>query len=181
MPNAIALSLHSPDFALKKEEAGGRYTVSFKNKDDDQLEVAVTLDSAVLESLIRQANALLPSSSLELSPFEINASWRESAWPLQRLSDRTWQLLLRETMSQSLILVLWYLKDRELANAVMRNMSVCAAETLTDDLVAMFEGIDPDSLPQEDSRVRGAREGLKEMLATLNRLFKEGVIAEDFS
>jgi len=77
--------------------------------------------------------------------------------------------------------ILWYLKDVEIAKAVMRNLTLRAAAMITDDLVAKFEGRNPDNLPQEDSRVKYAREVLNEMLAVLDRLIGEGRIGEDFS
>jgi hypothetical protein len=181
MSNTISLALHAPDFALEKNASGSRYTLSFKDGEGAQVAVDVTLDTAVLELLIRQASALLPSPNPELTPLEVNASWRESAWPLKRLSDNAWRLLLREVQVESLIYVLWFLKDEGLAKAVMRNMSVRAAAMTADDLIAKFQGRDPDNLPQDALLLKGAHQSLKEMLDILNRLVDEGQIEEDFS
>lgn len=180
MSNTISLELHASDFTLKKDTLG-RYMLSFKSGEGAQVAVDVTLDAAVLESLMRQASALLPSPNPELTSPEVDASWRETAWPLRQLSDNAWRLLLREVQSESLICVLWYLKDIKVARAVMHNMSERAAEMTADDLIARFNGCNPDTLAAEDSRIEGAREGLKEMLAALNRLVREGQIGENFA
>jgi len=181
MTNTISLALHAPDFVLKKDESGTRYILSFKTGEGAQVEVDVTLDAAVLELLMRQASALLPSPNPELTSPEVDNSWRETAWPLRQLSNNAWQLLLREVQAESLICVLWYLKDIKIAKAVMRNMSERAAAMLTEDMVEKYNGCNPDTLAAEDSRIKGAREGLKEMLEVLNRLVREGQIGENFA
>lgn len=181
MQNTISLELHASDFTLKKDASGRCYMLSFKSGKGAQVAVDVTLDAAVLESLMRQASALLPSPNPELTSPEVNNSWRETAWPLRQLSNNAWQLLLREVQAESLICVLWYLKDIKVARAVMRNMSERAAAMLTEDMVEKYNGCNPDTLAAEDSRIKDARAGLKEMLEVLNRLVVEGQIGEDFA
>lgn len=178
MPHTIAFQLDNPAIKLSKDDGSTRYVLHV-----EQGEIKTDIDLSVtnFEALMRQGQALIPSPNLELTPPEVAASWRESAWPLKRLSDNGWRLLLREVSSESLILVLWFLKDVEIAKAVMRNMTQRAAAMTTDDLIAKFEGRNPDNLPQEDSRVRGACESLKEILTALNRLVEEGQLGEDFS
>ena len=106
----------------------------------------------------------------------MDASLREAARPLKYIADRSWQLLLREVTSESLLQALWYLKDIEIAKAVVRNMSLRAASMTVEDLIAKFHGRNPDNLPQEEWLVKGGRDGLKEVLTVLNRLMSEGQI-----
>ena len=178
MTHTITLQLYDPAIKLSKDYGSTRYVLHIEQ---GEIKADIDLSAANFEAFVRQGQALIPSPNLELTPPEEAASWRESAWPLKQLSDNGWRLLLREVSSESLSYVLWFLKDVEIAKAVMRNMSLRAAAVFTDDLIAKFEGRDPDSLPQADGRVRGARESLKEMLALLNRLVVEGQIGEDFS
>ena len=178
MPHTIAFQLDNPDIKLSKDDGSTRYVL---HVEQGEIKADINLSAANFETLVRQGQALIPSPNLELAPPEVAASWRESAWPLKRLSDRAWQLLLREVSSESLVFVLWYLKDMGIALAVMRNMSRRAAAMVADDLIAKFAGRNPDNLPQEDGRVRNARESLKEMLALLCRLVDEGQIGEDYS
>lgn len=178
MPHAIALQLDNPAIQLSKEGESTRYVL---HVEQGEIKVDIDLNATTFENLVRQGQTLIPSPNPELTLPEVAGIWRATAWPLQRLSDRAWQLLLREVQFESLLFVLWYLKDVEIAKAVLRNMSLRAAAMLTDDLIAKFEGCNPDNLPQEDSRVRGARESLKEILTALNRLVYEGQIGEDFS
>lgn len=178
MPHTITLQLDNPAIQLSKDDGSTRYVL---HVEQGEVKVNIDLSATDFESLVRQGQVLIPSPNLELTQPEVAASWRESAWPLQRLSDNAWRLLLREVQSESLLYVLWYLKDVELAKAVLRNMSLRAAAMVTDDLIVKFEGRNPDNVPQEDSRVRDARGCLKEMLAALNRLVEEGQIGEDFS
>jgi hypothetical protein len=176
--NVISLSITAQDFHLKKEESGGQYTLHFHGIEDGQCEVSITIGGAALEALIRQAGALLPSPSQELTLPDIEANWRATAWPIRQLSDKSWQVVLREVSSESLCLVLWYLKDVELARRVMNNFSLRAAEMLIEDLIAKFQGRDPDNLPKEAKLVRQARKALQEMLDLLNRMVAIGQIEE---
>lgn len=178
MPHAIALQLDNPAIHLSKDDSSSRYAL---HAEQGEIKVDINLSATDFEILVRQGQTLIPSHNLELTVPEVSVSWRLVARTFKRLSDRAWRLLLREVQSEHLIMVLLYLKDADIAKAVMRNMSLRAAAMFTDDLIAKFEGCNPDNVPQEDSRVKGARESLKEMLAALNRLVEEGQIEEDFS
>lgn len=135
-------------------------------------------DILTLPSLwvIRQASTLLPSPIDELTSPEVESSLRDSARPLQQLSDKGWQLLLREVLTDSLLHFLWYMKDLKLAKNVMRNMSLRAADMLTDDLIMKFQGCDPDKLKADDIRLKRGRESITEFIFVLNRLNDEGQI-----
>ena len=178
MTHAITLRLDNPVIQLSKDGESSLYVL---HVEQSEIKVDIDLNAATFETLVHQGQTLIPSPNLELTPPEVAASWRESAWPLKRLSVNAWRWLLREVSSESLMYILWYLKDVEIAKAVMRNLTLRAAAMITDDLVAKFEGRNPDNLPQEDSRVKYAREVLNEMLAVLDRLIGEGRIGEDFS
>ena len=177
MTHSIALQLDNPAVRLSKEGESARYVI---HVEQGEIKADIHLSRADFEALVRQGQTLIPSPNPELTSPEVDASWRETAWPLQRLSDKAWQLLLREVQAESLICVLWYLKDIKIAKAVMRNMSQRAAEMTTEDLITKYQGCNPDTLAAEDSRIKGARAGLKEMLAVLDRLVVEGQIGEDF-
>lgn len=178
MSHAIALQLDNPAIQLSKDVESTRYVL---HVEQGEIKVDIDLNATTFENLVRQGQTLIPSPNPELTPPEVNASWRESAWPLKRLSDNAWRLLLREVQLESLIYVLWFLKDEGLAKAVMRNMSQRAAAMTTDDLIAKFQGRNPDNLPQDDRLLKGARQSLNELLDILNRLVDEGQIGEDFS
>lgn len=178
MPHAIALQLDNPAIQLSKDGESTRYVL---HVEQGEIKIDIDLSAITFEALVRQWQTLIPSPNFELTPPEVAASWRESAWRLKRLSDRSWQLLLREIQSEQLLFVLWYLKDVDIAQAVLRNMSLRLAAMTADDLITKFEGCNPDNVPQNDSRVRGACESLKEILAVLNRLVYEGQVEEDFS
>jgi hypothetical protein len=181
MTSSTSIEFNATSFGLRKNEYASGYIFNFSSGDDAHLHATINLDDAEFEELSHQVCAFLPSTILELASPEENKILRDSTWPLQRISDRTWQQLLRETQPETLLSVLWYLKDLPLAQAALRNMSVNAASQFIDDLSNKFEGINPDTLHKYDSRLIVARASIKEILSTLNRFIEEGFIGEDFA
>ena len=120
MANNISLTLDNPTFRIEKAEHGAHYILHF---DGNDAQVAIQLSVPMLDVLLRQGEALVPRPETRLPTPEVDHAWRESAWLLRELDDRSWQLLLREVSSDALVLVLWYLKDRDVAMAVMRPIS----------------------------------------------------------
>lgn len=170
MTHTLSLALDEPEFRLEKAGPHGtRYTLHFE-KDGSRVEVE--LSSAALDALVHQGEALLPRPEIGLPDPEVEKAWRSSAWVLKQLSDRDWQLLLRECQSDGLLVLLWYLKDREIGRAVMRNCSARVAAMLTDDLTHHFFGQDPD-LASEAMRRQGRAE-LTTVIALVHRLADEG-------
>lgn len=171
MANSISLTLDNPAFRIEKAEHGMHYILHF---DGDDAKVAVQLSLPILDVLLRQGEALVPRPEERLPTPEVDRTWRESAWLLRELDDRSWQLLLREVSSDALVLVLWYLKDRDIASAAMRNCSQRLAAMLTEDLIARYGGRNPDDA--KESTVQMARKALAEILAILYRLVDEGQV-----
>lgn len=123
---------------------------------------------------MNQGRALIPSPQITLTSPQENATWREAAWPLSRLSDKEWQFLIREISTDKLNYTLWFLKDLELARKVVGNMSVRAGACLTEELAQRFGGKSPDDAPARETQA--AHECLREMLDVLARLQAEGQI-----
>lgn len=171
MTNAISFAFNNPSFMLEKSEDARSYVMRFTQ---DDTEVIIQVPPNTFDALVHQGQALLPSHEKTLPDVEAENSWRKSGWILKQLDDLSLQFLLRELQSESLIIVLWYLKDRDFAKAVMRNMSKAAAEMLTDDLITKFHGRNPDEY-RADMREAGRLE-LNETLSILYRLADEGII-----
>jgi hypothetical protein len=173
MPHTIALQLDNPAITLEKAGGSAGYTVHIAQPG---ISLDLALDAVSFETLVRQGKALIPSPNATLTTPELETIRRQSAWPLKRLDDRSWQTLLRESSCSSLVTLLWYLKDVELAKTVMRNLSQRAAIMLTEDLVTQFRGRDPDRVSAAEAE-RG-HQPLEEVLAILYRLVDEGKIPE---
>ena len=172
MKPTLSLVLDNPEFRLEKNDNFGlRYTLSLEK---GETYADVELSSTALNALVLQSEALLPRPEIRLTDSEAEHTWRNSAWILKQLSDRDWQLLLRECQCDSVLYLLWYLKDRELARTVMRNYSLRAAAMLTEGLVSRFSGQDPD-LASNEMRREG-RDQLMATIALVHRLNDEGQI-----
>lgn len=176
MSTQIFLHLKNPHFSVQKQEFPASYTLKFeKTNAFGSLEIVdIELSPADLEALLNQGRALIPSQQITLTSPQENASWREAAWPLFRLKDGEWRLLLREVATDKLIYVLWFLKDLELARKVVCNCSVRAGACLTEDLVQHFGGKNPDDAPARE--IQTAYECLRDVLDVLARLQAEGQI-----
>ncbi len=176
MSTQISLHLKNPNFSVQKQEFPASYTLQFKqNNELGSLEVVdVELSPADFEALLNQGRALIPSKQITLTGPQENATWREAAWPLFRLDDKEWQILLREVATDKLIYTLWFLKDLELARKVIGNLSVRAGACLTEDLVNHFGGKSPDDAPARETQT--AYECVRETLDVLARLQAEGQI-----
>ena len=175
MSTQISLHLKNPNLTLQKQEFPASYTLQFKQDSDaGASEVAIELSPTDFEVLLNQGRALLPTQQITLTSPQENATWREAAWPLSRLNDKEWQLLIREISTDKLNYTLWFLKDLELARKVVGNMSARAGACLTEELVQRFGGKNPDDAPAGETLT--AHECLREMLDVLARLQAEGQI-----
>lgn len=171
MSQHIALTLANPEFSLEKSATSSRGTLTFQ---DGQTRVAIEFSAAALHALLQQAQALIPQPLAVLPEPEVDAAWRDAAWPLRKLDDQAWRLLMREVQFDPLLEVLWYLKDRDLARKVIKNCSVPAGAMIVDDLVARHQGKDPD---QASAQTRQAmRQELTRILDIVYRLADEGQI-----
>lgn len=173
MPSTLDLELAATAFQIEKTAEQPGYRLAFTQGEN---RLAVILPPAAFDALVHQGQALIPSPNAQLTSPEVHAAWRQSAWPLKRLNDRSWQLLLREITSESLLLMLWFLKDVDVAKTVTRNMSLRTAAMLTEELIARYQGRDPDRAPA--SEAEAAHQALQEVLATLQRLVNESQIPE---
>ena len=171
MPNTLSFTFDNPSFTLEKNEAGRSYAMRFTQGDTD---ITIQVPPSIFDALVNQGQALLPLHEKMLPDIEAENVWRETGWILKQLDDRSLQLVMRELQHVKLITVLWYLKDRDFAKTVMRNMNKAVAEKLTDDLITAFEGQNPDNA-SADRREEG-RLMLNEMLSILYRLADEGQI-----
>ncbi|MFZ4535463.1 FliG C-terminal domain-containing protein [Propionivibrio sp.] len=177
MSHAISLTLDNPAFQLEKQDYPPAYLLHLTQEGNENVgKVSIQLSPSAFEALLNQGTALVPSPEANLNVGAENVSWRETAWPLYRLEDRDWQLLLREMSSDALIRVLWFMKDLELARRAMRNFSERAAAMLTEDIIARFAGKNPDAVSA--SHAQDGRDSLREMLDVLARLQSEGQIQE---
>lgn len=178
MSTQISICLKNPCVTLQKQEFPATYTLLFKqNNQFSSVEVVeVELSPADFEALLNQGRALIPSQQITLTSLQENASWRQAAWPLLRLTGMQWQILMRNINTEKLIYTLWFLKDLELARKVVGNMSARAGAHLTEELVQRFGGKSPDNAPARETQT--AHECLREMLDVLARLQSEGQIEE---
>ena len=169
MSKPLSIAIGDPTFTLEKSEFDGSFDVRFTHAD---AEVTVHLRLPAFESLILQGQALISSHNNSLTDLVTDKALRQSASVFKRLDDESLLAWLREMQGDSLILLLWYLKDRELAKAIMRVISQHAAEMLTDDLCSSFRfGVDPDKDPQGREAGRCELEGA---LSILYRLADDG-------
>ena len=168
MPNTISVAFNNPVFTLEKDDVRN-YLMSFTQDDS---KITIQLPQSTFEAFVHQGQVLLPSQERTLPDVEQENAFRMTAWIIKQLDDRSLQLLLRELQSDTLIILLWYLKDRDFAKTVMRNMSTSAAEMLTDDLINRFQGRNPDTDRMGDA----GRFELNEALSILHRLADEGQI-----
>jgi hypothetical protein len=179
MTQQISIDLDNPGFRLEKREYPPAYLLHFEQKDGElRSEVCITLSPVTFTALLNEGQALLPCPEPCLTALAENTAWREAAWPLYRLQDRDWQLLVREVTSDALIHVLWLMEDLELARRVMRNFSERAAATLTEDLIARFARRPPDAASA--GNLQDARDCLREVLDILAHLQAEGQIEGSF-
>lgn len=169
MPNTLALAFDNPTFALEKSEDSCSYVMRFTQADTD---ISIQVPQNIFDVLVHQGQALLPLHEKKLPDVDAENAWRKSGWILKQLDNRSLKLLLLELQSETLIMALWYLKDRDFAKTVMRNMSKAGAERLTDDLINKFEGQDPDNACT--NMREGGRANLNETLSILYRLADEG-------
>lgn len=169
MSTELNLTMHQPGFTLEKAEDGFALTLT-----QGGVVVSLTLTEMSLRALATQAETLLPPLKSALTRPEIEASFRQSGERLLSLDGRAWQTLLREVRSDTLVRVLWYLKNPALGQAVFRNVSGRVAVILLEDLTECYQGKNPDTVP-EAVAIRG-RDALAEILETLDRLRQEGRI-----
>ncbi len=175
MTQQISLSLDNPGFRLEKRDYPPAYLLHFEQKVGElRSEVCITLSPVTFTAWLNEGQALLPCPAPCLNPPAENTAWREAAWPLYRLHDRDWQLVVREVTSDALIQVLWLMEDLELARRVMRNFSERAAAMLTEDLIARFAGRAPDKASA--GNLQDARDCLREVLDIVARLQAESQI-----
>jgi hypothetical protein len=177
MNHEVTLTFDQPAFRLERREYPSGITLEFTQKSDGKIsEVTIQLSTLAFTALLNQGQALVPSPQPNLDLPTENSCWREAAWPLYRLDDRDWQLLLREVTGETVIHVLWFMKDVVLARRIMANFSERAAAMVTEDLIAKFQGKSPeDALPKY---LQDARDSLQEMLEIVTRLQAEGQIPE---
>lgn len=179
MSTQTTFHLKNPGFSLQKQEFPASYTLQFTPNDAPGRAdvVALEFSPADFEALLNQGRALMPSPQLTLSSPQENAAWREAAWPLFRLNDQAWQLLIREIATDPLVYTLWFLKDLALARKVVGNLSARAGACLTEELVQRFAGKNPDEAPAREAQT--AQACLREILDVLARLQAEGQIAQE--
>lgn len=173
MAHAIALQLDNPVINLSKDDGSTLYVL---NIELGEIIVDITLAAVSFETLVRQGQALIPSPNTTLTTAELETIRRQSSWPLKRLDDTGWRLLLREVSCNSLLTMLWYMKDVELAKTVMRNMSQRAAALLTEDLITKFQGRDPDLALAADAE--NGQQALAEILSVFQCLVDQGQLPE---
>jgi len=172
MPNSITLTLDAPGVNLYTGSESDQYDLVFTKEDT---KIVIKLSQTALESLPGLANVALPGPGAEPISND-DALWRKKAVSLKHLPDASMQILLRELDSKSLLYVLWFVKDRQLAQTVLSNLSRRAAAMVLDDLISKFQGCDPDAASEGDKAV--ARQCLHGVLVILQRLIDEGQIAQ---
>lgn len=165
------VSLASPTFKLRKDEDEGRYWLIFEQAG---FEVDVALSPTDFVALIKQGHKLTQSQAVTLTSAEQEAAFRQPAMVLRHLDDRSLQVFLREMQSETLVTLLWYLKDLAIAKAVTRNLSDRAAAMLVEDLIDRYRGIDPDNALA--ALAAKGRESVAEAMAILARLAEDGQI-----
>ena len=172
MPNSIVLTLDEPDVNLCKATESDRYDLVFTSANT---QITIKLSQSALKALPGFADTALPGLDAKPMP-EDDALWRCKAEVLKGLPDHSMQMLLRELDSTALLYVLWFVKDKQLAQTVMNNLSRRAAAMLLDELAAKFYGRDPHTASEQDKNL--ARQSLQGVLGVLQRLTEEGQIAQ---
>lgn len=152
----------------------GRYRLCLESRGDD--EVCALLNPAELQALALQCLAVMPEIEPKYTVAGVEEAFRRPARILKLYDDRAIQLLLREVHAETLINGLWYMKDRELIQQVVRNMSQRAGEALVEDLTTTWSGKNPDTALEAHARL--GRKAVLEIMALLRKLIDEGQIQD---
>ena len=160
--------------SVRYDAERGRYQVSFKPNDQDELMALLT--PAALQALALQCLALMPEIEPKYTVASIEEAFRLPARVFKLYDDLSIQRFLREVQMEILIDFLWYMKDRELIMKVVNNLSSRAAESLVQDLDAAWHGKNPDTAMEHDAR-RG-RAAVMAVMTILQRLVDEGSVPD---
>ena len=172
MNTEIHLTMHQPGVTIEKVKDSAEFVLTCTQQG---VEISMTLSEMSMRALATQTGDLLPPLKFALTRSEIEASFRQSGERLLSLDDRAWQILLRQVSSDILTKALWYLKNREIAQAVLRNVSTRVIVILLEDLNDRYYGQDPDTV-FEPFAIQG-REAVAEILGILGNLQLQGRIA----
>lgn len=137
-----------------------------------QAMASLELTPAALQSLVMQCLALMPSIEPRYAIPDIAEAHRRPARILLEFDDRSIQLLLRETQSDTLLDFLWYMADGVLIKRILDNMSGRAAEKLMDDLNENWFGKNPDTVL--DVFAKRGQAAIAEIMSLCEKLIAEG-------
>ena len=136
----------------------------------------IDLSPEQLKQLGLQCLALMPELEPRMAVPSLEEACLIPAYVLKLLDDREIQNLIRECQCDTMECFLWYMKDVDLLELILRNMSQRAAEMLMEDLNARWRGRNPDKVTE--SKAQLGREAVAEILKIAHRLRDEGSIAE---
>lgn len=145
-------------------------------------EMNVGMLTHVFETLINQGQSLMAAMHSSPTCAEENAALRKAVWPLLRLTEPDWRMLLWEMNLDCLVDFLWFMNDPELTVKATRNISSSVLTLNPEKRAAMmremieekFGAHDPDNVSA--NLMQAARQSVHEMMKTLIRLEDEGRI-----
>jgi len=112
----------------------------------------------------------------QFTPDKDDSGLRLTARMIAELDDHSIQLLLRETLLDTLLDFLWYLRDAALIKRVLGNMSERAGEMLMQELESQWAGKNPDTSPAAFAS-RG-RTAVQAVMRDLRKLIEEGLVPD---
>ncbi|MCG5547980.1 FliG C-terminal domain-containing protein [Halorhodospira halochloris] len=171
------LSLHVQAVRATVEpeaEDGTRFNISFSG--DNGVVATVSLSREALFTLGVECVQHVPNIAPELQSADsaVAEAYRGQVRGLARLSNSNWQRLLRELDTGTLICFLWFMKDAEILQRALSNLSQRAAEMLMEDMEARWHGQDPDQVPEVEARQ--GREAVDRVLAAWRKLHESGAL-----
>lgn len=146
------------------------YVVNLSGNGNDLAQIELT--PTALQSLVLQALANMPDLEPRYTVPDLAEAYRRPARILLEFDDRSIQLLLRETQSDTLLNFLWYMADGALIKRILDNMSGRAAEMLMDDLNETWFGKNPDTVL--DVFARRGQAAIAEIMSLCEKLIAEG-------
>lgn len=163
------VTIVSDSYALRKLE-NGNYELEF---DAESGKYSVNLSPNEMQNIGLQCLLYFPWIEPSLKMKSIAETYRLPAQKIKLLDNRSIQLLLRETQSETLVDFLWFMKDADLMRLIFKNMSSRAADMFLDDLREKYFGKNPDKTESNNGK-----EAAQIIVGTVNRLIDENQIPQ---
>jgi hypothetical protein len=145
----------------------------FRFETDEGDLINVNMSESRFKNLTLQCAAILPNI-ITATNADTEEVYRAPARAIKNLCDGSTQKLLSNCYSVTLLNFLWFMKDDELNQQVLRNISDRAGEMLTEDLQNCWHEIDPDTTLESISKQ--GRVAVAEVMDILRKLIADNQI-----